>query len=90
MATTFCTVCHQPCPPHPEGLPAACSLRCYYAQPLDPASASCPIPQPPVVPLRSLDDVLLELATRDCPSNSGEVIARELARLSVQGEVGRG
>jgi len=36
----------------------------------------------PVPPLRTLDDVLLELATRDCPSDTGEVIAREIARFT--------
>jgi hypothetical protein len=39
-------------------------------------------PVAPVVPLRNLDDVLLELFTRDCPRNSGEAIARELDGMS--------
>ena len=43
---------------------------------------SLPAPVPPVAPLDSLDDVLLELATRDCPRDHGEVLARALDRLS--------
>lgn len=89
MATTLCSVCHKPCPPRPGSDVIVCSLACLDEWTIRLARPAC-TPQPPPAPLRSLDDVLLELATRDCPSNSGEVIARELARLSVQGEVGRG
>jgi hypothetical protein len=80
MAPTLCTVCHKPCPPHPEGGPVVCSLTCFDAQTIREHRAALKAPAAP----RSLDDILLELATPDWPRDSAEVIARELTRLSAR------